>query len=98
LNRNVVPNETNGAWYTSGLRLGTAAVTTLGMGAAEMSEIGEIVASVLRATSPGVIDSGANRGKPSLVKFRSEETIAASARSRVKDLLERHPLYPGIEL
>jgi hypothetical protein len=45
-----------------------------------------------------VIDSGTNRGKPSLVKFQSEETVAASARSRVKDLLERHPLYPGIEL
>ncbi len=98
LNRNVVPNETNGAWYTSGLRLGTAAVTTLGMGAAEMREVGDILASVLRVTLPGVIDSGANRGRPSLVKFRSEETIAASARSRVKDLLERHPLYPGIEL
>src|SRR5436190_2185178 len=39
-NRNVVPNDPNGAWYTSGLRLGTAAVTTLGMGAHEMLEIG----------------------------------------------------------
>jgi glycine hydroxymethyltransferase len=98
LNRNVVPNETNGAWYTSGLRLGTAAVTTLGMGAAEMREIGDVLASVLRASSPGVIDSGPNRGKPSLVKFRTEDVVAASARSRVGDLLELHPLYPGIEL
>ena len=23
LNRNVIPNDPNGAWYTSGLRLGT---------------------------------------------------------------------------
>lgn len=98
LNRNVIPNETNGAWYTSGLRLGTAAVTTLGMGTAEMREIGDTVATVLRATSPDVIDSGANRGKPSLVKFQLEEPTAASARARVKDLLERHPLYPEIKL
>ena len=51
-NRNVVPDETNGAWYTSGLRLGTAAVTTLGMGADEMREIGDTIATLLRATSP----------------------------------------------
>jgi len=98
LNRNVVPNETNGAWYTSGLRLGSAAVTTLGMGADEMREIGDTIAAVLRATTPDVITSGANRGKPSLVRFRLEEAIATSARSRMLDLLERHPLYPEIEL
>ena len=98
LNRNVVPDETNGAWYTSGLRLGSAAVTTLGMGADEMREIGDTIAAVLGATTPDVITSGANRGKPSLVKFRLEEAIATSARSRMLDLLERHPLYPQIEL
>lgn len=98
LNRNVVPNETNGAWYTSGLRLGSAAVTTLGMGADEMQEIGDTLAAVLRATSPGAIVSGANRGKPSLVNFRLEDAVATSARSRMMDLLERHPLYPEIEL
>jgi hypothetical protein len=45
-----------------------------------------------------VIDSGPNRGEPSLVKFRLEDAIASAARSRVEDLLERHPLYPEIEL
>src|SRR5438445_7961710 len=76
LNRNVVPGETNGAWYTSGLRMGTPALTTLGMGAHEMREIGATLAAVLRATSPGVIASGANRGKPSLVNFRLEDAAA----------------------
>ena len=28
LNRNVIPGDPNGPWYTSGLRLGSAAVTT----------------------------------------------------------------------
>ena len=98
LNRNVVPDETNGAWYTSGLRLGTPAVTTLGMGADEMREIGDMIATLLRATSPGVITSGPNRGKPSLVQFQTTDTISAAARSRITDLLESHPLYPEIEL
>ena len=33
LNRNVIPFDPNGSWYTSGARIGTPAVTTLGMGA-----------------------------------------------------------------
>ena len=36
LNRNGIPFDPNGSWYTSGLRLGTPAVTTPGMGADEM--------------------------------------------------------------
>jgi glycine hydroxymethyltransferase len=98
LNRNVVPDDTNGAWYTSGLRLGTPAVTTLGMRADEMREVGDVIAAVLHATSSGVVASGPNRGKPSRVQFRLDEATADAARSRVADLLERHPLYPEIEL
>jgi glycine hydroxymethyltransferase len=97
-NRNVLPDDTNGAWYTSGLRLGSPAVTTLGMGADEMREVGNIIASVLRATSPGTIASGANRGKPSLVNFHTADRTTTAARAKVKDLLDRHPLYPEIEL
>ena len=33
-NRNSVPRDPNGAWYTSGIRLGTPALTTLGFGPA----------------------------------------------------------------
>ena len=97
-NRNVVPNDTNGAWYTSGLRLGSPAVTTLGMGADEMREVGDTISAILHATSPGVIASGRNQGKPSLVRFQTVDAISTAARSRVMDLLERHPLYPEIEL
>jgi glycine hydroxymethyltransferase len=98
LNRNVVPDESNGAWYTSGLRLGTPAVTTLGMGADEMREIGDVIADVLQATAPGVIESGRNAGRPSLVQYRLHERVADAARARVADLLARHPLYPEIDL
>jgi glycine hydroxymethyltransferase len=98
LNRNVVPDETNGPWYTSGLRLGTPAVTTLGMGVDEMREIADVLASVLHATSAGVVASGPNRGKPSLVQFELDTAVAEAARTRVADLLARHPLYPEIDL
>src|SRR6266404_4546297 len=98
LNRNVVPDDTNGPWYTSGLRLGTPAVTTLGMRGDEMREIAEVLAAVLQGASAGVITSGPNQGKPSLVQFRLDDMILRGARSRVNDLLLRHPLYPDIEL
>src|SRR5262249_2821213 len=42
LTRNALPFDANGAWYTSGLRLGTPAVTTLGMGQSEMKEIAAV--------------------------------------------------------
>jgi glycine hydroxymethyltransferase len=94
LNRNVIPYDTNGSWYTSGLRIGTPAVTTLGMGVSEMREIAEIIAAVLRATAP----AGTASGKPSLANYKLEETARANAESRARDLLSRFPLYPQIQL
>ncbi|MET0410834.1 MAG: serine hydroxymethyltransferase, partial [Polyangiaceae bacterium] len=52
LNRNSLPDDQNGPWYTSGLRFGTPAVSTLGMGKTEMNEIATIVKQVLSATKP----------------------------------------------
>jgi glycine hydroxymethyltransferase len=48
-NKNAIPNDPEKPFVTSGLRLGTAAVTTAGMGEAEMGEIATLIASVLRA-------------------------------------------------
>ena len=31
-NRNAIPQDPNGAWYTSGIRIGTPALTTRGLG------------------------------------------------------------------
>ena len=89
-NRNSIPLDPNGAWYTSGVRLGTPATTTLGMGAAEMDEIADIICSVLAATEPTAVrrpvqgplvaDNEAARGGP------------------LGRLLSRFPLYPSISL
>ena len=98
LNRNSIPYDPNGTWYTSGLRLGTPAMTSLGMGAAEMQEIAEILHSVLAATKPRTLTKGKNAGKPSQVKFDTEAQATEGAKTRVADLLARHRLYPGIEL
>lgn len=47
LNRNTVPGETRSPFQTSGLRIGSPAVTSRGMGITEMKEIGEIIDLVL---------------------------------------------------
>ena len=47
LNRNTVPGETRSPFQTSGLRIGTPAVTSRGMREPEMSEIGAIINQVI---------------------------------------------------
>jgi glycine hydroxymethyltransferase len=46
-NKNTVPGEKRSPFVTSGVRIGTAALTTRGMGAGEMAAIGEWIADVL---------------------------------------------------
>jgi glycine hydroxymethyltransferase len=43
LNENTVPDDPRPPYITSGLRIGTPAVTTQGMGEAEMADIGELI-------------------------------------------------------
>jgi glycine hydroxymethyltransferase len=98
LNRNSVPFDPNGPWYTSGLRLGTPALTTLGMGEAEMREIVSILKSVLSNTRPARIARGRNTGGRSRSQFHIDDEVLEEARSRVSDLLARFPVYPELDL
>ncbi len=93
LNRNSLPFDPNGPWYTSGLRLGTPALTTLGMGVAEIEEIAEVMTDVLRATTPVVTN-----GTPSKAKYTVEPQAEAEARSRIAALCQKFPVYPEIDL
>jgi glycine hydroxymethyltransferase len=92
-NRNSIPDDPNGAWYTSGVRLGTPALTTLGLGVDEFDEVAELITLALRATEPVTAN-----GKQSHARYTIPAEITAQCRSRCADLLERFPLYPTIEL
>jgi glycine hydroxymethyltransferase len=93
-NRNSVPADPNGPWYTSGIRLGTPALTTLGMGTAEMDEIADLIVTVLTATEPLPTRSGA----PSQANYVLASSIREAVGSRALELLAEYPLYPGITL
>jgi glycine hydroxymethyltransferase len=49
VNKNTVPNETQSPFVTSGIRIGTPAVTTRGMGEGEMARVAELIDRALRA-------------------------------------------------
>jgi glycine hydroxymethyltransferase len=93
LNRNSLPDDPNGPWYTSGLRFGTPATTTLGMGPAEMREIASVVKDVLAATQPAL----SPKGDKSQAKYELDPAAAERARARVSELLGRFPLYPELD-
>jgi glycine hydroxymethyltransferase len=53
-NKNMVPNDPEPPTVTSGVRLGTAAMTTRGMGEDEMREIAEIIVATTRGETDGL--------------------------------------------
>jgi len=94
VNRNSIPNDPNGAWYTSGVRLGTPALTTLGMGKPEMAEVADIIATVLKETEPAPnVD-----GKMSMAKFELNADTVTTCRKRCAELLADFPLYEQVVL
>ncbi|MBR4121381.1 MAG: glycine hydroxymethyltransferase, partial [Spirochaetales bacterium] len=98
LNRNALPFDKNGPWYTSGLRIGTPAVTTLGMGPEEMKEIASIITTVLRNARPATITKGEKAGTLSKSKAVIDPEVKAQSIKRVESLLSRFVLYPELDL
>ena len=93
VNRNTVPNDENGAWYTSGVRIGTPAQTTRGLGEKEMTIIGDLIYTLLKNTKPAV---DPKTGKNSLAKSNTDETVLENTKDAVKEVLSSYPLYPEI--
>jgi glycine hydroxymethyltransferase len=79
-NKNGVPFDPEKPTVTSGIRLGTPAGTTRGLGVAEFKQVGELIGDVL----DGLAESPADNAR-----------AEAKAREAVFDLCRRFPIYPG---
>jgi len=87
LNRNSIPHDPNGAWYTSGIRLGSPALTTRGLKEEEMKKIAGCIHRLLKGTS------SCEQSKSKIVV---DENILARVQREVSELLGQFPLYPEI--
>jgi glycine hydroxymethyltransferase len=92
-NRNAIPQDVNGPWYTSGVRLGTPATTTLGMKQEEMREIASIIVDLLKGAK-AQIDPKTNQ--PSRAKADVDPNVLKGAERRVDELLKCFVLYPEL--
>lgn len=91
-NRNSIPNDPNGVWSCTGLRIGPAALTSRGMKEEEMGLIADIIGNILRGVKP-VGDS-----KSKYTFDESTELNRYCYQTSIKELLDKFPLYPELEI
>ena len=77
-NKNSVPNDPRSPFVTSGLRIGTPAVTTRGFGVAECEQLASWLCDVLDALEAG---------------GSALTTVRDQVREQLVDLCRRHPVY-----
>ena len=93
-NANALPYDKHGAWWTSGIRIGTPGLTTLGFNTEDMKEVASIIDFVLKGTKPGLTKDG----KPAKGKINLDPKVQEEAKNRVNKLLSAHVLYPELDL
>jgi glycine hydroxymethyltransferase len=69
-------------------------LTTRGFGQDEFDRVAALIVEVLSSTEPGTTKDG----KPSKASFRTAEGVAGKVKDAAAELLDKHPLYPGIDL
>ncbi|MCH9631738.1 MAG: Serine hydroxymethyltransferase [Chlamydiae bacterium] len=95
LNRNAILNDKNGAWYTSGVRIGTPALTSLGVGVDQMRDLGNIMLKILKHTKASFNTKTQSKNK---ARYELDANIKRNCKEQVIDLLKDFPLYPEITL
>src|SRR6195952_798101 len=76
-NRNAIPRDPNGAWYTSGVRIGTPALTSRGFDGDDFDRVAELMVDVLSGTTPTAAASGG--------ASKAKYTIADGVAAKTKD-------------
>jgi len=91
VNKNAVPGDPRPPMITSGLRIGTPAVTTRGFGEAEVVTLANLISDLLDNLS-----SRAHLGTPDgKGGVTAEEAVIARVRDEVAKICRRFPVYGG---
>ena len=91
-NRNSVPRDANGAWYTSGIRIGTPALTTRGLNEADFDRVASLIVEALAAAKAARTPDG----KASKAKYVIDAGVADRVHHEADELLAGYPLYPEL--
>src|SRR5712691_3498259 len=97
VNKNTIPGEPSSAFYPSGIRLGTPAATTRGMGEPEMSRIAEWIAAVGEVIEEFRLPEGREERTATLRAFRrsiEENRRLEALRGDVREFCLKFPV-PG---
>ncbi|MCB1106932.1 MAG: glycine hydroxymethyltransferase [Chlamydiia bacterium] len=93
VNRNTIPNDVNGVWYTSGVRMGTAALTSRGLKEEEMRQIADLMVDLLKASKASGVEGTKNSSK---AKVSIDGGVLEKVKQEVARLLREFPLYPEL--
>jgi len=93
VNRNSIPEDKNGPWYTSGIRLGTPALTSLGMKENEMKIIAEVIYNILKNAKSSI---NPKTNEQSKAKVNIDSSILSENQNVIKNLLSLFKLYPEL--
>ncbi|MBI5228366.1 serine hydroxymethyltransferase [Candidatus Micrarchaeota archaeon] len=101
LNKNTIPADPGSAFYPSGVRLGTPAITTRGLKEKEMEFVGDAIARVIKevCTKYSLPDDKAQI-KETLAKFREEikhNAVVHQVKKEVMEFCEGFPLYTKLD-
>jgi uncharacterized repeat protein (TIGR04138 family) len=95
VNKNTVPGDSRSPFVTSGIRLGTPALTTRGMAESEMALVADLIARVLNSPTDGTIQAVAAEVQGLARGFPLYETAGAAWRRRALPLA---PVGAGLHL
>ena len=92
-NRNSIPGDTNGPWFCSGIRLGSLALTTRGLGTSEMRKVGRWIFDILATARPAKNEATKKLDRGNVILDEKRATKVKEDRGK---LLADYPLYPEI--
>jgi len=99
VNKNTIPAEPSSPFYPSGIRLGTPALTTRGMGEKEMELIGGWIAEVIQEVKDYEMPDDKDARNEAIEKFKKEIAMnkkIKKIKEEVVELCKRFPLYPDL--